>query len=216
MTRAQIVMLANAALLLAVTSAAHGPGVDDAEIELVVNAPAAGLTASDGLAAWERIYAVVSHPRCANCHVDERHVPMWSDALTGEREHGMYVAGGDSRMGAETMPCVTCHRTSSEHNVMPHGAPHTGHPWMLAPVEFAWYGKDSQSICEQMRDPSRNGGRDGDGLVEHIVHDAELKAFIVWGFNPGGGREPAPGTMQAHLDDMVTWTAAGMPCPGAD
>ena len=43
MMRAQIVMLATAALLLAETSAAHGPGVDDAEIELVVNAPVADL-----------------------------------------------------------------------------------------------------------------------------------------------------------------------------
>jgi hypothetical protein len=84
---------------------------------------------------------------------------------------------------------------------------------MLAPVEFAWFGKDSPSICDQMRDPERNGGRGGQGLVEHILHDAEIKAFITWGFDPGGGREPAPGTMQDHLNDMVTWTTAGMPCP---
>ena len=65
----------------------------------------------------------------------------------------------------------------------------------------------------ELRDPQRNGGRDGQALVEHIIHDAEAHAFITWGFAPGGGREPAPGSMQAHLDDMLLWTSVGMPCP---
>ncbi len=192
----------------------HGSGDDDAAIDLVVNQPEGDVSREEGLAAWDRIFAVASHPRCANCHTDENNVPMWSGPSYGKtRPHGMNINAGMSRIGIESMPCTTCHTQSTKPNTIPHAPPHTGHVWMLAPVEFVWFGKDTQTICAQMRDPERNGGRDGAGLVEHILHDAEIKAFITWGFNPGGGREPAPGTMQDHLNDMVTWTAAGMPCP---
>ena len=49
--------------------------------------------------------------------------------------------------------------------------------------------------------------------MDHIIDDDEVIGFITWSFDPGGGREPAPGSLQAHLDDMILWTAAGMPCP---
>lgn len=181
--------------------------------ELVV--PEAGEVSSvAALEAWARIYEVASHPRCANCHTDDRNIPMWSGQSYGEtRPHGMNINAGESRVGAETLPCSTCHVERKGANEVEHAAPHTGHVWQLAPVEFLWFDQSSEFICAQMRDPERNGGRDGAGLVEHILHDAEIEAFISWGFNPGGGREPAPGTMQGHLDDMVTWTAGGMPCP---
>ena len=196
------------------TAMSHGTGDDESEIDLVVSTPTDPVTREAGLTAWDRIYAVTSHPRCSNCHTDERNVPMWSGPSYGKaRPHGMNINAGDSRIGVETIFCSTCHVQSTAPNTVPHAAPHTGHPWMLAPVEFNWFGQSSETVCAQMRDPERNGGRNGDDLVEHIIHDAEIKAFITWGFNPGGGREPAPGTMQEHLDDMVTWTAAGMPCP---
>ena len=192
----------------------HGPGNDNATIDLTLNQPAGPVSREDAMAAWGRIYDVFSHPRCANCHVDEQNIPMWSGPSYGEaRPHGMNINGGISRFGIESIPCSTCHTQSTNFDTAPHAPPRTGHAWMLAPVEFEWFGKDTASICEQVRDPARNGGRDGAGLVEHIIHDAEIKAFITWGFNPGGGREPAPGTLQEHLDDMVLWTAAGMPCP---
>lgn len=173
------------------------------------------VTQQAGLTAWEDIHNVVSHPRCINCHVDETGIPMWSGPSYGPepRQHGMYIASGESRIGAENLACGTCHEKSLLPNTVEHAPPHTNHDWLLAPVEFAWFGKSSTEICEQMRDPERNGGRDGAGLVEHIIHDVEIQAFITWGFNPGGGREPAPGTLQEHLDDMALWTQAGMPCP---
>ncbi len=196
------------------TALPHGPGDDNSSIDLVVNAPVENISREAGLEAWDRIYTVTSHPRCSNCHTGDTNVPMWSGPSYGKtRPHGMNINAGESRIGAETIPCSTCHVQSSAPNTVAHAAPHTGHPWMLAPVDFVWFGQASATVCEQMRDPERNGGRNGDDLVEHIIHDAEIKAFITWGFNPGGGREPAPGTMQEHLDDMVAWTAAGMPCP---
>ncbi|MGV6801800.1 MAG: hypothetical protein ACWA5L_07755 [bacterium] len=189
---------------------------DDHDSDLVIHQPDGAVSNQQGLQAWQRLYEVVSHPRCANCHTGEENIPMWSGPSYGQpRRHGMNINADPSRAGIEYIPCSTCHITSSTENNIAHAAPHTGLPWMLAPVEFEWFGKDSASICQQIRNPDRNGGRDGAGLVDHILHDAELSGFISWGFTPGEGRQPAPGSMQSHLDDMVLWTAAGMPCPNA-
>ncbi|SLN26099.1 hypothetical protein ROJ8625_01040 [Roseivivax jejudonensis] len=167
----------------------------------------------DGLAAWDNIHTVLSHPRCLNCHVGADNVPLWGTAETPDRIHGMAINAGESRIGAETLSCNACHQTSTRPNTTHHAAPHTGMDWRLAPVEFQWTDRSSAEICAQMRDPARNGGRDAAGLIDHILHDAELIGFITWSFEPGAGRDPAPGNLQAHLEDMAIWTAAGMPCP---
>lgn len=125
----------------------------------------------------------------------------------------MDIVAGESRIGAEGLSCRACHQTSTRPNRIEHAAPRAGMEWMLAPVEFQWTDRTSAAICQQMRDPGRNGGRDAARLIEHILHDAELIGFIIWSFNPGAGREPAPGSLQSHLEDMAQWTAAGMPCP---
>ena len=176
--------------------------------------PEAGtVSASDGLLAWDRIHDVLTHPRCLNCHVGADNVPLWGTTANPDRIHGMVINAGESRIGAEGLSCNACHQTSTRPNATPHAPPHTGMDWRLAPVEFQWTDRTSAEICAQLRDPDRNGGRDAAGLVEHILHDAELIGFITWSFAPGAGREPAPGSLQAHLEDMTAWTAAGMPCP---
>ncbi len=176
--------------------------------------PEAGTVApEDGLAAWDNIHVVLTHPRCLNCHVGADNVPLWGTAEVPARAHGMAINAGNSRIGAETLPCKACHQTSTRPNIVPHAAPHTGMDWQLAPALFQWTDRSSAEICAQMRDPARNGGRDAAGLIEHIHDDAESTGFITWSFAPGAGRDPAPGSLQSHLEDMANWTAAGMPCP---
>ncbi len=176
--------------------------------------PAGSVSRADGLEAWRRIQAVVTHPRCANCHVDAAAVPIWSPAgETKSRVHGMYIHGGESRIGAETLPCSTCHITSNRPNDDAPSPPHAGVDWQLAPVAFIWYGKSGAEICSQMKDPSRNGGRDGVGLLEHLRHDASLSGFIPRAWAPGAGRSTPPGTFEQHVKDMAQWIAAGEPCP---
>lgn len=202
------------ALLGAVTLSLAGIASGEESSGLSVPEALAAVSAEEGLAAWDRIFAVNSHPRCANCHVDERNIPVWYGASGDPAQpHGMNINAGDSRIGAETLPCSICHVESKRANTVPHAAPHAGMEWRLAPVEFLWFAQSSEAICAQMSDPERNGDRDAEALIEHIVHDAEERGFITWAFNPGPGREPAPGSMQDHLNDMVVWTAAGMPCP---
>lgn len=76
--------------------------------------PEAGEVApEDGLAAWDSIHTVLTHPRCLNCHVGAESVPLWGTPDAPDRVHGMAINAGDSRIGAETMSCNACHQTST-------------------------------------------------------------------------------------------------------
>ncbi len=162
-----------------------------------------------GLAAWDRIYAVASHPRCTNCHVGPQEEPMWNGLGYGtDQRHGMNVRADETRIGAESVPCRTCHVTSGRPNVWPHAAPHILEAWRLPPVELAWLGASSDDLCGQLRDPERNDGHDLESFVAHL----EASPFVAWGFAPGGGREPAPGSLADLVADVRAWGAAGMPC----
>ena len=165
-------------------------------------------SSADGLAAWSAIYAVFSHPRCANCHVaDDR--PRWSGAHDGvTRVHGFNVQRGTdgSGFGNPGLRCTTCH-FSSNSSVL-HGPP-GAEEWHLAPAEMAWWQKSSAEICAQIKDPERNGGRTLEAIAIH-VRDVPL---VGWGWNPGPGREPAPGSAEQTYRAIEDWTAAGAPCP---
>ena len=168
-------------------------------------------TLAEGLAAWERVFEVTSHPRCSNCHVGPSNVPMWSGPSYGKtRVHGMAVNAGESRIGAETILCTTCHAPREGLNDMPHAAPQVAADWQLPPVEAEWFGKSSPEVCNQLRDPQRNGDRSFLELAEHLDHDV----ILHWAWNPGGGREPAPYDLQTHVNDLLIWGVAGQPCPG--
>ena len=161
-----------------------------------------------GLAAWQDIYEVFAHPRCANCHVEDDH-PRWSGPHYGApRIHALNVMRGvdGSGFGNPGLRCTTCHFASNS-NVLygPPGAP----AWHLAPVEMAWFGKSSAAICAQIKDPERNGGRTIAEVAEHVRDDA----LVAWGWAPGPGREPAPGSAEETFAAIERWDAAGAPCP---
>ncbi len=179
--------------------------------ELAIDPPPEGsVSTEEGLAAWDRIHEVVSHPRCVNCHVGPDNIPVWSGPSYGERQpHGMNVNGGASRIGAEYIACNACHLfRETPGNDGAHMPPQVAETWQLAPVETQWIDKTSDEICAQLRDPERNLDHDMIGLAEHISHSA----LVQWGWDPGEGREPAPYSPQAHLDDILVWGTAGFPC----
>lgn len=164
------------------------------------------VTRQEGLEAWSRIFEVVSHPRCSNCHVGAENRPIWSGPSYGKtRFHGMNINAGESRIGAETIICSTCH--TAQNTQLPHAAP-GNEVWHLPPVEMEWHGKPSTAVCNQLRDPQRNGDRTFMELAEHVARDE----LVHWGWQPGPGRQPAPYSIQQHTDDMLLWGAAGMPC----
>jgi hypothetical protein len=161
-----------------------------------------------GLAEWEKVHAVFSHPRCANCHVEDEH-PRWSGPHYGEtRIHAFNVQRGDdgSGFGNAGLRCTTCHfETNSQ---VLHGPPGAEN-WHLAPVEMVWFGKTSAEICAQIKDPERNGDRSLQEVATHVRDDA----LVAWGWDPGPGREPAPGSAEETYQAILAWEASGAPCP---
>lgn len=177
---------------------------------VTIEAPPEGSVSREaGLEAWARIYEVTSHPRCSNCHVGADNIPMWSGPSYGTaRPHGMNVNAGESRIGAEYVPCSSCHAYREGDHDMPHAAPQVAMAWQLAPVEAEWFGRSSDEICAQLRDPERNGGRDYLEIAGHLDHDL----ILHWAWSPGGEREPAPYSLQEHVNDVLAWGVAGYPC----
>ncbi len=202
------------ALTVAALSIATITGIVAAKDKSKDALPPGSVGRTAGLEAWKRIEAVVTHPRCANCHVDSRAIPIWTPAGEGKnRVHGMNIHGGESRIGAEALRCATCHMTSTQPNEPAPAPPRAGIEWQLAPVEFIWFGKSGAEICAQLRDPQRNGGRDPVALLAHLRHDESLSGFIPRAWHPGEGRATPPGTFEGHVKDMAMWAAAGQPCP---
>lgn len=98
---------------------------------------AGSISVEEGLANWQLFYEVASHPRCANCHVGADNRPMWSGPSYGRtRPHGMNINAGESRIGAETLLCSTCHTDmegmEAVSNDTPHAAPRVAMTWQLA------------------------------------------------------------------------------------
>jgi hypothetical protein len=173
---------------------------------LLIAAPAGAQEA--GLAAWRNVYEVLSHPRCANCHVGADNVPVWHDppGRAEPQPHGMNINAGASRSGAETIPCATCH--SVRNADIAHGPP--GAPnWHLPPAIMQWFDRTSTEVCLQIKDRSRNGGRDIAQIIEHVANDK----LVAWGWAPGPGRTPAPYSAAQTADYLRQWQAAGAPCP---
>jgi hypothetical protein len=81
--------------------------------------------------------------------------------------------------------------------------------WQLAPAEMAWEGQPLGAICEQIKDPARNGGKSMAALLEHMAHDD----LVGWGWTPGPGREPAPGTQAVFGEIIKAWMDTGAHCP---
>lgn len=144
---------------------------------------------------------VIQNPRCMNCHpAGER--PTQTNRM---RPHEPLVVRGADGHGAPGMRCQTCHHDA---NFDPAGIP--GHAdWHLAPLSMAWQGKSLGQICVQIKDPNRNGGRNLAAIVKHMAEDS----LVGWGWHPGRGRTPAPGTQMEFGDLIKAWVATGAVCP---
>lgn len=149
---------------------------------------------------------VLQHPRCVNCHPDGNS-PLQGNAGNQHLHHPMVVRGEDTH-GVPAMKCGTCHAvenvTVTDQWAMP------GHdPWHLAPAEMAWEGKTLAQICEQLKDMDRNGGKTPDDMIKHMAEDG----LVGWGWKPGEGRDPVPGSQKLAGDLTRAWYATGAHCP---
>ncbi len=152
------------------------------------------------LALFGEVGKVLQHPRCLNCH-PAGETPTQTDAM---RLHSPLVVRGDG-LGATALRCTACHH---EENFDPARVP--GNPkWALAPIEMAWQGKTLGQICAQLKDRRRNGGKDMAAMEEHMAKDE----LVGWGWKPGAGRTPAPGTQEQFGALFSAWAKSGAVCP---
>ena len=155
------------------------------------------------VALFNEMGKVLTHPRCMNCHpVSDR--PRQGDM---RKLHEPLVVRGKDGHGAAGLHCSTCH---GKQNYDPARVPGDGH-WALAPASMAWEGKTVAQICEQLKDQNRNGSRDLAALVKHVTTDT----LVLWGWHPGRGREPAPGTAAEFGTLMQAWADTGAACPAS-
>ena len=150
---------------------------------------------------------VLTDPRCMNCH------PAGANPMQGSdrHEHMPPVWREDAATGATGTNCAQCHgetnftvTEATTYKSIP------GHPrWGLAPLTMAWQGKTIADICRQLKDTNLNGGRDLALLQEHIAKDD----LVAWGWKPGSGREPAPGSQEAAGKLTQAWIDTGAECP---
>jgi cytochrome c5 len=156
-------------------------------------------------ALFNEVGKVLTHPRCMNCH------PAGDQPLQGADHHihsppahrpGPDVFA-DACSACHTDRNVTIHATASFQSI-------PGHPrWALAPLSMAWEGKSLGDICRQIKDKDRNGGRDLALLQEHVAKDD----LVAWGWRPGEGREPAPGSQELAGKLVQAWIDSGAECP---
>jgi hypothetical protein len=156
---------------------------------------------ADSLAAWAKIATVLQHPRCLNCH--QLNSPLQGDE---RRPHIPQVVRGPDNHGVSAMRCGNCHNDMGNNDTS--GTPGGLH-WQLAPVSMLWQGLSVGDLCRTVKDPAHNGNRTGAMLIEHM----ENEPLVLYGWNPGKGREPIPIPHDQVVELTKVWVAGGMTCP---
>lgn len=158
-------------------------------------------------ALFDEMAKVLTHPRCMNCHPREGG-PRQGDGMA---KHQPPVVRGAGGLGAPGMRCSTCHGTGNVAYTTTESGSIPGHePWLLAPESMGWIGATVTEICEQIKDPARNGGKSLEELQEHNAEDG----LVGWGWEPGDGRTPAPGSQALFGELTRAWIDSGAHCPG--
>jgi mono/diheme cytochrome c family protein len=215
-------------LALVTTSAVSGQGTNENNPKLAVASPdvsgqsakernpaakkqVATQSKADGLAAWQQVYSVLTHPRCINCHTATNYPQQGDD----RHRHLVNVVRGPEGKGVPGLNCATCHQGANADSTGVPGA----HDWHLAPLAMKWQDTNdkilsSSAVCKIVIDPKKNNGRDGAGILKHHTEEP----LVLWGFAPGRRND---GTMRAlpplthaqFVEATRRWVEAGTPCP---
>jgi hypothetical protein len=163
---------------------------------------------AQAVTAFATVQKVFQHPRCQNCHIPGD-APLQFDA---GRTHMMDVKRGPEGHGAPGLPCTTCHGDANPPaSYGPHAPPGAPH-WALPAPEhkMAWIGLSPAALCETIKSKRQNGGRNFAALIKHVSEDS----LVLWGWHPGGTREPVSVPHDELVVPFQQWVAAGGPLPG--
>jgi hypothetical protein len=158
-------------------------------------------TAGSASHPFDDVARVLMHPRCMNCH------PAGDRPLQKDTQifHKMNVSRRIEQLGHA---CTTCHPAKQVQGAnLPPGVPNWHMPSARMPMVFEK--RTPQQLCEQLKDPAKNGNRTLAQLRTHMAEDAIVK----WGFAPGEGRTVPPLTHEEFIQRVDAWLAAGAPCP---
>lgn len=150
---------------------------------------------------FKPIADVLRHPRCMNCHPRDDRPRQGED----RHIHQMNIVRGDDTMGFVNARCSACHRDENNRASGVPGAPN----WHLAPLSMGWQGLGDAELCQALVDPAKNGGKDIPALVEHMANDK----LVLWGWEPGGTRQPVTTPHAEFVKQLDDWAKAGAPCP---
>jgi hypothetical protein len=163
-----------------------------------------------GLAAFDTIYSVLTHPRCINCHTATEY-PQQGDE---RRRHQFNVLRGEEGHGVAALRCESCHQQANADAAGVPGGPN----WHLAPLSMAWQDTTDRplpagEICRQLTDTSR-----AHIPVKEIVHHHEAEPLVKWAWAPGRrpdgtARAAPPLSHPGFVAATRRWVEAGTPCP---
>ena len=165
----------------------------------------------NGLAAWQKVYSVLTSPRCINCHTATNYPQQGDD----RHRHFANATRGPEGQGVPGLQCIGCHQSENADST---GVP-GGTNWHLAPLSMRWQDTNDQplsssAVCRAVTDRSRNENMDGPALLTHH-QQAEL---VLWAWKPGRRPDGSMRTLPplSHAEFVAatrTWVEAGMPCP---
>jgi len=161
---------------------------------------------ADGLAAWQKVYSVLTSPRCINCHTATNYPQQGDD----RHRHFANVIRGPQDKGVVAFNCATCHQSQNANST---GVP-GGQNWHLAPLSMKWQDLNDQPLTSAEICRSIKSQLDGGHLLQHHAEEP----LVLWAWNPG--RRPdgtlrtlPPLTHAKFVEATRQWVEAGRPCP---
>ncbi len=189
--------------------------------------------------AFHYIHQVATHPRCANCHgVVDQSGSFYPTVGESRKPHPMNITVANNvvlyqdgetfkQVKGSALSCSSCHqKTNGDKPGMPPGNATVALPG------FIWHmpqstmtipeGITANQLCNKWLDPAHNsshlaqrGGKHDLTTFkkEFFEHHITLDPLVAWSWDPGPGREKAPGQRQDFIRAVGIWIAAGAPCP---
>ncbi|WP_312078524.1 hypothetical protein [Chryseobacterium sp.] len=153
--------------------------------------------------AFKKVYSVLMHPRCMNCH-PTGDIPLQGD---DSHVHNMLPQRGKDGKGVSTMKCITCHASKG---VAGDHTPPGNANWHLPPADMkmVFQGKSPRELALQLVDSKKNGHKDMRALRKHAEDD-----LVKTGWTMGGDRTLPPLTYEEFRKAWYTWIDNGAYAP---